>query len=216
MLSFKAYEAIRSQIMEGELPPGAPLSEAELAASLSMSRTPIREALARLEHERLVRILPGRVVYASEISLTELVEAFEIRQLIEPAVAGVVAGRCDPDALDRLDARLKAPQSTLLSPSDLAEAIGMEVHSLIFHEFGNRRLEELIESLMTVIQRARRINHRSRFEESVIEHRRIIAALRSADSSEAAKAVEDHLVAARLRAVEILSVSEINGVNRAG
>lgn len=87
----RAYRAIQDQLIRLDIRPGAPINEDDLGASLGLSRTPVREALKRLELERLVVSYPRRGTFATEINVTDLTHIFEVRELIEPAAAASAA-----------------------------------------------------------------------------------------------------------------------------
>ncbi|CAJ1506486.1 GntR family transcriptional regulator [[Mycobacterium] holstebronense] len=99
----RAHALIRAGILSGEFPAGAMLSEATLAASMSMSRTPVRAALGRLQDEGLVRIYPKRGALVRELTVDEIRESDQVRHAFE--CAGVQLG--DPEARQLLSARLQ-------------------------------------------------------------------------------------------------------------
>ena len=77
------YEELKRQILVGEIAPGTRMMEVELAEEMGVSRTPIREAIRKLEKEGLVTIEPRRGAYASEISVKDMVDVLEVRQDLE-------------------------------------------------------------------------------------------------------------------------------------
>ena len=83
-----AYRQIQDLLVRLDIRPGAPINEEDLCLRLGLGRTPVREALKRLEHERLVVAFPRRGTFATEINVTDLTHIFEVRAVIEPA-AGV-------------------------------------------------------------------------------------------------------------------------------
>ncbi|NJQ07131.1 GntR family transcriptional regulator [Streptomyces lonarensis] len=93
-----AYRLLKRQIEQLTLPPGAKLGEVALAERLGASRTPVREAIRRLEREGLVRVAPGEVAEVAPVSLAGVRALFEFRQILEPAAARLVTrdGRSDP------------------------------------------------------------------------------------------------------------------------
>ena len=108
----QAARALREDIMSGALPAGARLGEADMAGRLSVSRTPVREALSRLAAEGLVELQPGRGARVTSWSQAELAEIFELRLALEPyavrrAVPELSGG--DLDELDELAAGMRRP-----------------------------------------------------------------------------------------------------------
>ena len=90
-LADRAYRAIQDRLVRLDIRPGAPINEEDLRLSLGLSRTPVREALKRLEHERLVVAYPRRGTFATEINVTDLSHISEVREVIEPAAAASAA-----------------------------------------------------------------------------------------------------------------------------
>lgn len=87
------YEELKRQIMIGEIPPGTRMMEVELADDMGVSRTPIREAIRKLEKEGLVSIEPRRGAYASDVSIKDMVDVLEVREFLEGMAAGLAAKR---------------------------------------------------------------------------------------------------------------------------
>jgi DNA-binding GntR family transcriptional regulator len=111
-LSEKVYAALKRDI-RGVYQPGAALSEKIFAKKYKSSRTPVRESALRLQHERLMRILPNRGYFVSEITLQELNEAYEYRTALECASAELAAGKePDPELLERLTELARTPYSS--------------------------------------------------------------------------------------------------------
>ena len=96
------YEELKMQILTGAIVPGTRMMEVELANQIGVSRTPIREAIRKLEKEGLVVIEPRRGAYASQISTKDMVEILEVRQNMEGLAAFFAASRMQPEQLDDL------------------------------------------------------------------------------------------------------------------
>src|SRR5712691_6044354 len=106
-----AYLLIRDRILSLALPPGSLVHEAQLREELSIGRTPIREALQRLAHEKLVRSVPHRGTFITDVNITDLARITEVRVVLEGHAARLAAERAGPhdrdaisDLLERLDA----------------------------------------------------------------------------------------------------------------
>lgn len=144
-LSFaeQAYRALRDRLIMLEIAPGDPLHEGRLAAELGFGRTPLREALKRLEIDHLVVSYPRRGTFATRVDITELAAVSEVRLLLEPLAARKAARNMDRstreallatrDGIDRLAE--DAPWREVMA-QDLA------VHRLIYRTCGNHHLEE--------------------------------------------------------------------------
>src|SRR5262245_53169750 len=134
-----AYLDIRQRIVRGTYPPGAPLSDVELARACGISRTPVREALCRLLEEGYVERVPGRGFYVSQITMKLVQDTFEVRRVLESQAAACASERGDAVTLRRLrqlapipagaapEARQEAPDATARFRQAGAEASGNAV-----------------------------------------------------------------------------------------
>ena len=95
-------ETLRDAIRKGILEPGERLMEVQLAEELGISRTPVREAIRKLEQEGYVIMMPRRGTYVSDISTNDVKEIFEIRSALESLATGLAARRIEPDELETL------------------------------------------------------------------------------------------------------------------
>ncbi|MHB1597122.1 MAG: GntR family transcriptional regulator [Streptosporangiaceae bacterium] len=107
-LADRAYREIQDRLIWLKIRPGAPINEEELCLALGLSRTPVREALKRLEHERLVVAYPRRGTFATEINVTDLTHISEVREAIEPAGARAAARHATVTDHGRFRALLEA------------------------------------------------------------------------------------------------------------
>jgi len=98
----KAYQAIKHRIVKTELVPGAVINEADLMEDLHYGRTPIREALKRLQVEDLVVVKPRRGIFVSELAITDLSQIFEVRVELEALAARLATQRITAERLDQL------------------------------------------------------------------------------------------------------------------
>src|SRR5688500_10178468 len=112
--SDRAYRALREEILDGVLAPGTALAEVEQANRLGVSRTPVREALARLEADGLATAASPRVLQVSELSAASITALYELREALEEQAARLAAMRRDPERFESLRGRLQ------LSPGQLA------------------------------------------------------------------------------------------------
>src|SRR5262245_37277219 len=103
----EAYRFLKTRIMSAALPPGASLNEMEIAAALGTSRTPVREAIRKLEQEGLAMRYPNRGAIVTKLSMTDVLEIWQLREILEPAACRLAADRIDGAALDRLEAALR-------------------------------------------------------------------------------------------------------------
>ena len=106
------YEELKRQILVGEIAPGTRMMEVELAEEMGVSRTPIREAIRKLEKEGLVTIEPRRGAYASEISVKDMVDVLEVRQDLEGMAAALAAEKVTEEGLYKSKQRLRRRHQT--------------------------------------------------------------------------------------------------------
>ena len=193
-LAPKAYQRILDLILSGETRPGTYLNERQLADMLEMSRTPVRDALLMLEAEGLI-VRHGRLgVQIKEMRIEEFFDALQIRALLEPAVARMAAGKVDGTELDKLE---KALHSALKKANgvdrSLTRWIDDHLHGLISECAGNPQLTSIVRNLRRKTQIFDLKNVPERAAATCHEHLEIVAALRSGDSDESAKAMTRHL-----------------------
>ena len=210
ILTDETYEALKAMIMDHQLEPGERLNIEELARQLEVSATPVREALARLEADGLVRkrALSG---YAAAPLLTTaaLEHLFEIRHLLEPHAAQKAARLASEDDIAKLEhllALMKVDDTgTTYDHYRNFAAHDAELHTLVARFSGNPVLEETLVGLHFHWHL-----YRLRFEtavgvDTIVEHERIVAAIKSRDPEAAAEAMKQHLVQSQRRLIPVAS-----------
>ena len=194
-LSEDCYQTLRRAILDLDLAPGTPLIEGQVAAQLGISKTPVREALARLSSEGLVISEPGRRTRVAGLSAQTVHEVYQVRLMLEPAAIRRVAGRLTEQELARLE-QLIADASTALEREDLPAftAAGHEFHTFLIECTKNARLLSIINELFDQVRRVRAAiyrteqgaQHHALSQQGIDNHRCILDALadRNADRSE--------------------------------
>ena len=181
----RAYHDLRYRILTGRLAPGTTLLETELAALLSLSRTPVREAVIKLEEEGLVEVRPRHGVTVKALSLQDFGHILNVFSALEVRAVELAAARglTEPEAqaltrmLDQMEAATAAGDITRWSDID------DEFHAAIVALCGNQRLQDAISAVWGQQYRARLmiLPLRPLPEDSDREHRLILAALRAGD-----------------------------------
>ncbi|WP_026554157.1 GntR family transcriptional regulator [Arthrobacter sp. 35W] len=196
--SDKAYAALRSDIIEWRLPPGSVLAEVELSERLGVSRTPVREALARLSAEGLAEPQSGRGVVVTDISMDHVRELFELRLALECRAAELACERGDSDIFRALHDRLSNVDA-LLSEQDpdrrgYYELVGA-LDSAIDAAVGNAYLAQALKGLRVHLVRIRRLSHdnTTRLAEAAREHATIALAIANGSPAVASAATTVHL-----------------------
>ncbi|MGH9211694.1 MAG: GntR family transcriptional regulator [Acidimicrobiales bacterium] len=196
--SDNVYGRLKREIMEGRFAPGAHLPENELAERLGVSRTPIREALGRLERDGLV-VATSRGMGVRERSPEEILEIYEARIMLEAAVARAAAQRRSATDIVRLDGLLK--RSTTLAgddPSEMARS-NLTFHEAVWGASHNATLADLLMRLNVHLTRypATTLARAGRWKEALAEHAQIVGAIKRGDADAAADIASTHFRAAR-------------------
>lgn len=193
-----AYRRLRRELQEGSIQPGELLAQASIAERFGISRTPVREALQRLEHEGTLKSLPKRGWIVRTISAKEVEELYTIRMRLETLAARLAASRSSDEAIAELQAILDRQADEVRSTRDpeKAHVIDREFHHQIWVMSDSPRLEQMLSNLVdaaTLDPVARSIRGRPRrMEESVEHHRRILEAVVAHDGAGAEQAMHEH------------------------
>jgi DNA-binding GntR family transcriptional regulator len=196
-----AYRAIRDQILRGERAGGEWLREGDLAASLGVSRTPVREALRRLDAEGLVRHERNRGVQVASWSLDDLDEIFGLRSVLEPwgSALAATSGLADLDRLRQLADAMDTAARGARPDLDEITRLNNEFHRAILTASGHRRLTQLVSSVVEVPLVWRTFSHYSpeAMRRSLAHHHEIVDALAAQDAAWAESVMRSHVRAAR-------------------
>ena len=204
-----AYWTLREAIREGRMQAGERLMEVPIAEALDMSRTPVREALRRLEAEQLIENVPRRGLIVPEVTLEDLMEIFSIREYLEG-----LAARLATDHMSRVE--IGALEQTVLQTEAAMQAGDLELlaktskafHRQVLQGARNSRLPKLV-SLLYDAHRSTGLHQLQdeRRERAVAEHRRIFAAIRAGDGAQAEEIMRVHIHEAFQHQVRMLHTS---------
>ena len=190
------YEELKMQILTGAIVPGTRMMEVELAETMGVSRTPIREAIRKLEKEGLVTIRPRRGAYASSISTQDMLEILEVRQNMEGLAAYFAASRMTPDQLDTLK-QLSNKYNEAVKAGNTEDMIEYDTkfHRCIVDSCNNKVLVQMIEQLQEMVLRFRYIYYDTfrRAENMPEEHQAIYDAIACGDEDAARAAADVHI-----------------------
>lgn len=197
LLKERAYDAIKRHILRDDFPPGTFLAERQLAAQLGMSKTPVKAALERLEHEGLITVSPQQGIVVRDLSVREIADQYEIRVALETYTLRAVAGRLTRPQVAALRANLAA-QKRLRGAAAVEElaALDSAFHGLFAEALGNdevlRVMGQLRDKMHRVITKVFRLNP-GRMETSYEEHLALAEAAIAGDGAKAARLMEAHL-----------------------
>lgn len=207
--SDRAYAVLREEIVSFRLAPGTELGEAEQAERLGVSRTPLREALARLGAEGLAVPGRGRTLAVSHLAADDVVHLFELREALETQAVALAARRGRPEAFRDLADRFAAAADLIGRDLDHAgyyRLVG-DLDDAIDDAMGSPYLRRALDSLRAHVARARRLahDHPERLAGSAAEHRTIAAAIADGDGALAVHATAVHLHASLAHILQCLA-----------
>ncbi len=191
-----AYDAIKEAILAFRLKPGKSLVESDLATQLNISKTPVRDALLRLEKEGLVVKVPYKGASVSEVNQQIMNEIFEIRAVLEGLAARLAAPRMGTADL-KIAASLidQHEQALLRNDTDEASRLNRQFHDLIVQQAPNQWLKQILGNLDEHLKRYRTLSNFQvgRLGKSIEEHRQIYKALCDRQAGQAESAMRAHL-----------------------
>jgi DNA-binding GntR family transcriptional regulator len=191
-----AVERLRQAIVSGELGLGEPLSERALADRLGVSKTPVREALAQLRREGLVRILPQRGAFVFTLSAREVVEICELRQCLEASAMRLALERNPVPLVSDLHQLVAAMEEARRKGEVRAYlAADTDYHQCLFRHCGNQYMAETYDLLVGKIAalRTHLAGKPQHTEKSFAEHREMLRLLRACALTEALSVLDTHI-----------------------
>ncbi|SDE87802.1 DNA-binding transcriptional regulator, GntR family [Paracoccus isoporae] len=199
------YERLCDDIRSGVLPPGSRLRETEIATRLSVSRTPVREAIRRLEAEGLVIHLPRSGAVVRKLDYPELMELYEMRTVLEGTAARLATRSASPVEIEELEA-INAEMQQAEGQPDLLVQLNRQFHRRLLDAARNRFLLRAMASventLLILGTSSMQIPDRAR--QAVAEHREVLDALLARDGSAAEAAMRRHMERAQFARLQRL------------
>lgn len=197
-LSEKAYGMIRERIVYGELGFGEEIDQKELTRELGFnSITPVREALLLLQKEKMITIIPRKGIYVSEISIEEVLENFQMREIIEPTVFEVTALHLTKTLADEYKElfviRKKEAEEGTFNLKKYLET-DMEFHLALLKPIGNKTLEGVMKAIYEQNARYRMACFQMRNAADMLEeHLEILEAVKEKNQKKAVEALKKHI-----------------------
>lgn len=203
--SERAYRQLKEMIVFLELRPGQVIREALLMERLQVGRTPLRDALSRLNHEGLVKVLPRRGTLVTEIGIDDLQKIYEIRVVLEGYCARLAALRITEERLQDLKLLLESAESFLEDLRVLIE-IDRDFHRSIAKAAQNEYLEGILSNLYDHSLRLWFVSfaRAGKVRETLFEHQDILKALRARDPEAAERAARYHVTQFREKVRSVL------------
>ena len=200
-----AYDTIKSKIIHCEFEPGSFLTEESVCQKLEMSRTPVRDALGRLEQEHLITMYPKKGFCVMPFTANEILDVYEGRILIEPYIIRTYCQHLDREILDQMRVLLKEEMKASTSHGANIYDLDYQFHSLIINQCHNSFLLRTYNDLNVQNDRIRVLAGRASDERLQItfdEHAKIFYELSINHVEEAAKAMEEHLISSKENSLE--------------
>ncbi len=190
------FNTLRQAILTGELKPGERLMEIHLANRLGVSRTPIREAIRKLELEGLVTMIPRRGAEVAQITEKSMKDVLEVRRTLDALSAELACERISPEEEEALKKACQAFEDAVKTKDTKAIAkADVAIHDIIAAATGNQRLIQLINNLAEQMYRYRfeYIKDATQHERIIQEHRIIYESIVNKDKEAASEMAKTHI-----------------------
>jgi len=201
------FETLREAIINGTLKPGERMMEIQLAEQLGVSRTPVREAIRKLELEGFVVMIPRKGAYVAGISLKDIADVFEVRAAMEALAAGLAAERITAEELEEME-RLLVRIGEHIEANRLEEVVEMDTlfHEALYKASRNLKLEQILQNLREQIQRFRSTSlaFPGRMKEALKNHKKIVEAISDRNTALAQQLAQEHIENAENSMLEAL------------
>ena len=199
------YERLCEEIRSGKLPPGSRLRETDIAERLAVSRTPVREAIRRLEADGLVDHLPRSGAVVRKLEYPELMELYEMRTVLEGTAARLAARAASPVELEELVA-INDEMRAAAGRTEVVIGLNRQFHKLLLDAARNRfllRAMATVENTLLILGSSSMAKP-DRAREAVDEHREVLDALLARDGAAAEAAMRRHMERAQFARLRIL------------
>ncbi len=200
-------EAIRTAIINGTLQPRERLMEIQMAEELGVSRTPVREALRKLELEGFIVMVPHKGAYVADLSLKDIADVFEIRIALEGLAASLAAERITDEELEDMERLIVGKQEAITSGDiDKLVEVDTNFHEMLYRASRNARLAAIISNLREQIHwfRLASLSFPGRNKESLQEHKQLVEAIQGRDTKLARQLAQEHIENAENALIESL------------
>ena len=203
------FQTLRQAILSGKLQPGERLMEIHLARELGVSRTPVREAIRKLELEGLVNMIPRRGAVVGEITRTDLEDVLEVREALEELAVRKACENMTEEDIQALKAAADKFRKCVENEDLMASAqADVSFHEIISEATGNRRLIQILNNLREQIYRYRLENLKDKKAYPILirEHSAILKALENKDVDAATEALRGHIKNQKISIIESLHI----------
>jgi len=190
------YESLKESILNGSLKPGEKLMESRIAEDLGVSRTPVREAIRKLEKEKYVKMIPRKGAYVEDLTMEDILEVLEIRIVLEGLASKLADRNITEEMKDRIRKNMKSfdNASTELDRKELI-SLDEKFHHIIYQSSGNKKLNEIVRELQDQFQRFRLsyFNELSSYMKLANSHNKLYEAIIDGDEKAAEEYAKEHI-----------------------
>ena len=192
-LAHRAYQSVRAMILSRSLTAGEIVSEDRIASQLSISRTPVREALLLLQSEGLIEKQMNQPFRVRLVSNREYFQTMRLRELLEGEAIAMATGKVDPDILAEVNADMLKLEGDPSAPAEAHWAADEKLHDMIADASGNDVMASMIRDLRVTTRIFELSGLPSRFRPDTEEHLDIIARLKAGDPAAAQASIRAHI-----------------------
>ncbi|MCP5099277.1 MAG: GntR family transcriptional regulator [Chloroflexi bacterium] len=211
----EAYRLLRRSILNHTYPPGYRFDLSTLETQLGISRTPLKEALQRLERDGLIEIRPRRGTYVTKLDPSDVAEGFDVRRILECAAASIITHKASDSEIAYIQA-LNNEMNTLLESDDYQSIVqsyielDRQLHHYIIELTGNKRLQTVYQHIDTHLQivRVRQKFSKSDSMQTQKEHEAMMIALANRDADAFCNSVGIHIDTSKARVLTVLDYDE--------
>lgn len=195
LMADKAYDELKWRILNGEVEPGQLYTENAICDLIDLGRSPVRSALSRLQHDRLIDIIPRKGMLVRGISSREIKEIIQVRLNIEPMIARLATQNAQEEDIAKMEALLDQVKKSKFRDRKLAMRIDHEFHIALAEATGNTVLAEVLSFIKkrSSVFWFRSIVSVDKMKEVQQEHQEILDAVKAGDEKAAVKMVTDHI-----------------------
>lgn len=192
----KAYESLRRALFQGVFSPGQKITEKDIADSLGVSRTPVREALNLFRQQGILQQSHGGSYVFTAPSIQQIEDVFEIRRALEPLAAKKIITHCTESDIAKLESIVEQEQA-LLDEEDSSKTFifNIDFRNTLFHTCGNERLARMIDEFMDHMYFLGMLTLKKKSVREIViaGQKKIIAALKTRDEATLIEAINHHL-----------------------
>lgn len=194
-LANKVYLYIKEKIINNEYLSDSPISENDIAKTLNVSRTPVREAIIMAEKEGLVKRYRGRGTFIKKIDFKRILDIIDLRLLIEPAIISKVINKIPEEEITKIENKLSEIRNHKIFDVAEASKTGREVHKILFKYYDNEFLKDTFEKLETQQNIGCLVVHqyKENAKRYLNEHLLILHELKHRNTEKAMACMRDHL-----------------------